>query len=224
MVRPHPIVWLALLLTTGIHLTLLFVLLSAPHGRATQEPLGQRQSIQLLLLTHTAPRKQIQAPPLRMTRQGRRLASQTVVRPTPARSVMTAVQTPSAIGTAAAVVAEKAPQVDELAPMPTTPLTISADEIMRLAKHEIASMSRELNKDLAGRDKVFSSALQDRLDRRFAEAHAAARPEWYQAAKVEEVTTASNGGARVYRITTALGAFCVTYPKNGSRPTYGTCG
>ncbi|MDL2356860.1 MAG: hypothetical protein QFF03_16535 [Pseudomonadota bacterium] len=138
---------------------------------------------------------------------------------------MTAVPTPSAMATAAALlVAEKAPQVDELAPMPATPLPISADEIMRLAKREIAGMSRELNKDLTGRDKVFSSELQDRLDRRFAEAHAAARPEWYQAAKVEEVTTASNGGARVYRITTALGAFCVTYPKNGSRPTYGTCG
>lgn len=187
--------------------------------------MGQRQTIQLLLLTHTAPREQMQAPPLRMARQGRRLASPTVVRPMPARSVITAVQTPSAIGTAAAVlVAENAPQVDELAPMPTTPLPISADEIMRRAKREIAGMSRELNKDLAGRDKVFSSGLQDRLDRRFAEAHAAARPEWYQAAKAEEVTTASNGGARVYRITTALGAFCVTYPKNGSRPTYGTCG
>lgn len=223
MVRPHPIVRLALLLTTGMHLTLLLVLLSPPHGRATEEPLGQRQSIQLLLLTHTAQRKQIQAPPLRMARQGRRLASQTVVRPMRTQSVLTAAQMPSAIGTAAAV-AEKAPQVDELALMPTTPLPISADEIMRLAKREIAGMARELNKDLAGRDKVFSSELQDRLDRRFAEAHAAARPEWYQAAKVEEVTRASNGGARVYRITTALGAFCVTYPKNGSRPTYGTCG
>lgn len=227
MVRACPTVLIALLLSSTIHLALLCILLSVPRGSATtQEPLGPRNPIQVLLLTHTAPRAQVvPAPPPRMARQGRGRTRQTADRPMPARPVVTATQTSSAIGTAPAVrAAGEAPQVDELAPIPTTPPPISAGEIMRLAKRQIAGMSHELNKDMAGRDKVFSSALQDRLDRSFAQAHAAARPEWYQAAKVEEVTTATNVGARVYRITTALGAFCVTYPKNGSRPTYGTCG
>lgn len=95
---------------------------------------------------------------------------------------------------------------------------------MRRARGDIAAIARDLNKDRAGHESAFSSAMQEKLDRRFAEAHAAARPDWYQAAKIEEITTAGSGGARIYRITTAIGAFCMTYPSNGGRPTYSNCG
>ena len=96
--------------------------------------------------------------------------------------------------------------------------------MMRRARGDIAAIARDLNKERAGRERAFSSAMQEKLDRRFAEAHAAARTEWYQAAKIEEITTAGSGGARIYRITTAIGAFCMTYPSNGGRPTYSNCG
>lgn len=134
---------------------------------------------------------------------------------------MPVVPAPVASAAGAVSVADAAaPPIDELAPI--APAPPNGDDIMRLARRDIAAMAHELNKELAGRDKAFSSR-QERLERRFAEAHAAARPDWYSAAKVEELTTPGTGGARVYRITTALGAFCVTYSANGGRPTYGTC-
>lgn len=68
---------------------------------------------------------------------------------------------------------------------------------------------------------LFAAGIHAAL--RFAEVHAAARTEWYQAAKIEQITTAASGGAGIYRITTELGAFCMRYPANGGRPSYSTC-
>jgi hypothetical protein len=103
------------------------------------------------------------------------------------------------------------------------PAWAQADAIMQRARHEIAEMSREPDRNPAPHGNLLSSALQARLDRRFAVAHAAARPRWYQPARIDEITTAGDGTARTYRITTAVGSYCMTYPKDGGRPTYGLC-
>jgi hypothetical protein len=103
------------------------------------------------------------------------------------------------------------------------PSPMSADEIMRNAKVNIAGISRELSKEFPGRDKAPLSTPRSRLELIFAEAHSAARPDWYQAAKVEEISSSTSGGARIYRVVSALGTFCVTYPKDGGKPSYSTC-
>jgi hypothetical protein len=224
MIRPSPVFCIALLLSTCAHLVLLFALHSPPLGGLIQDGWGKRPAIHFLLLPPPAPRAPLPAPPVNTARQGHRLASRAAGKPGPALSMAASSPTQGASATAAAVPEpEKAPEIDELAQIPATPSPISAAEIMRAAKRDIGKISRELSKELPARDKAFSSESQNRLDRRFAEAHAAVRPEWFRAAKIEEITTATSGGARVYRITTAVGTFCVTYRSSGGRPVYGTC-
>jgi hypothetical protein len=104
----------------------------------------------------------------------------------------------------------------------SAPPAAASRDLLALAKRDMAAIVRELDKERPGRGKALTSELQKRLDSRFEEAHAAARPDWWQAASVTEVQV-NKPGVRVYRITTALGPFCVTYAGDGGRPTYGTC-
>lgn len=103
----------------------------------------------------------------------------------------------------------------------------SADEIMRRARQQIAATPRELDQaseqTAPERGKPFSSLLQQRLDRRFAAAHAAVRPKWYQAARIEELPPVGVDGVRVYRIVTGLVTYCMTYRQDGKGPTYSLC-
>jgi hypothetical protein len=43
-----------------------------------------------------------------------------------------------------------------------------------------------------------------------------APPKWYQQAKIKELTVPGSYGARRYRIITAFGTYCVTYPANNT--------
>jgi hypothetical protein len=197
-----------------MHLAVLSVLHATARIRPAHEVSGQQTALHFSLLAPPALQAKLPASPVRTPRQGHKLAS---------RAVDTLRRALSKVTSAAPQKSEKAPEFDEFAQIAPTPAPTSAAEIMRGAKRDIASISRELSKELPGRGKTFSSDLQNRLDRRFEEAHAAARPEWFQAAKIEEITTARSGGARVYRITTVVGVFCVTYSSSAGRPTYGNC-
>ena len=42
-------------------------------------------------------------------------------------------------------------------------------------------------------------------------------------AKVTEITSASDGTMRVYKIKTPLGSYCAYYRRDGGRPTFGIC-
>lgn len=88
---------------------------------------------------------------------------------------------------------------------------------------EAAALSGKADRDPAIPAQMLSSALQARLDRSFARAHAAVRPKWYEPARIEEITGAGDGSPRIYRITTAVGTYCVAGPKDGRGPTYGLC-
>lgn len=94
-------------------------------------------------------------------------------------------------------------------------------EILAAARREAASMAREMNQS-SGRRADFHSKAQENIDRQFEAAHAAGGA-WFRSARVEEITTASDGNARVYRIVTPFGAFCRTYPANGGPPMNTTC-
>ena len=67
-----------------------------------------------------------------------------------------------------------------------------------------------------------SSSLEARLAAGIERAHEA-RAIGFGMAKVTEITSASDGTMRVYKITTPLGSYCAYYRRDGGRPSFGTC-
>lgn len=103
---------------------------------------------------------------------------------------------------------------------PDAPRPARAD-ILAAATRDAAAIARELN-HAPGAPQRFRSRTQDEIDRRFDTAHAAGGS-WFRSARIEDITTAADGNARVYRIVTPVGSFCRTYPANGSAPMNTTC-
>jgi hypothetical protein len=56
---------------------------------------------------------------------------------------------------------------------------------------------------------------QTRLAKGFAEAHAAVKPKWFEAARIE-LFSAPNDPKRIYRVITATGEYCIYMPDKGS--------
>jgi hypothetical protein len=123
-----------------------------------------------------------------------------------------------------AAIAEAPPLLDAA----TAPALIEAGAartsvagIMEAARREAASVARGMNR-APGADADFRSRVQQDLDRHFDAAHAAAGS-WTRAAGITDITRASDGATRIYRIETPLGAFCMTYTGGSGRPSYSTC-
>lgn len=56
---------------------------------------------------------------------------------------------------------------------------------------------------------------QTRLAKGFAEAHAAVKPKWFEAARIE-LFSAPNDPRRIYRVVTATGEYCIYLPDKGN--------
>ncbi len=56
---------------------------------------------------------------------------------------------------------------------------------------------------------------QARLAKGFAEAHAAVKPKWFEAARIE-LWSAPNDPKRIYRVITATGEYCIYMPDKGN--------
>ncbi|KAB8056751.1 hypothetical protein GCN74_22860 [Janthinobacterium sp. FT14W] len=56
---------------------------------------------------------------------------------------------------------------------------------------------------------------QTRLAKGFAEAHAAVKPKWFEAARIE-LFSAPNDPKRIYRVITAAGEYCIYLPDKGN--------
>jgi hypothetical protein len=56
---------------------------------------------------------------------------------------------------------------------------------------------------------------QTRLAKGFAEAHAAVKPKWFEAARIE-LWSAPNDPKRIYRVITATGEYCIYMPDKGN--------
>jgi hypothetical protein len=93
----------------------------------------------------------------------------------------------------------------------TPPAHVSAEEIMRIAKQDLGKIDRELRMDGKESFSAFGDTTQRRLEQAFEAAHAAAPNKWYQAAKVEDITPPGDDARKIYKITTALGTYCVRY-------------
>ncbi|WLI88336.1 hypothetical protein Q4S45_16575 [Massilia sp. R2A-15] len=102
----------------------------------------------------------------------------------------------------------------------------SATQLAELAKREAGKADKALRDedkqqrkdekdDTAGkRAATFGLAgesAQQKMQRLFDEAHAAAPNKWYQAAKVEDITPPGDDARKIYKITGMLGSYCVRY-------------
>ena len=124
---------------------------------------------------------------------------------------------------ATAIAIDGAPPSAEAAPVPIESASAQTGVagIMEAARREAASVARGMNR-APGADADFRSRVQQDLDRHFDAAHAAAGS-WTRAAGITDITRASDGATRIYRIETPLGAFCMTYTGGSGRPSYSTC-
>jgi hypothetical protein len=109
---------------------------------------------------------------------------------------------------AAPALAVPAPQtLDE-----TPPDHISVGQILSMAKRDLGKIDRELRTEQARTAlRAAPDSAMQRLRKGIEEAHQAAPNKWYQAAKVEDITPPGNDARKIYRITGALGTYCVHY-------------
>lgn len=115
------------------------------------------------------------------------------------------------------------PAVHQPAPVAETPAVApaaapGADTILSMAKRDLGKIDQELRKEFKpARLSASVESTMQRLARGIDEAHQAAPNKWYQAAGVEDITPPGDDARKIYRITTALGTYCVRY-KDKNRP------
>ncbi|MET0858167.1 MAG: hypothetical protein ABWY27_15555, partial [Telluria sp.] len=98
------------------------------------------------------------------------------------------------------------------------PALPGAGTILSIAKHDLGKIDRELRQESSQPrlSAAVETALQ-RLAKGIEQAHDAAPNKWYQAAKIEDFTPPGDDARKIYKITTALGSYCVRY-KDKNRP------
>jgi hypothetical protein len=131
----------------------------------------------------------------------------TIEKPRPAKVALAAAAPAPAREPAKASIPREVEPMAEAAPAPT-----SAAQIMLDAKRDLGKIDRELRKE--GGKGVLSlsgDTRQQRLSRGIEQAHDMAPNKWYQAAKIEDITPPGDDARKVYKITTALGSYCVRY-------------
>ncbi|SHG55396.1 hypothetical protein [Massilia sp. CF038] len=108
------------------------------------------------------------------------------------------------------------------APVTDSPLAApatapSAADMLAQAKRDIGKFDKELRKEFAkkGISKPETSP-QQRLAQGIEDAYDAVPPKWYQSAKIKEIIDPGGYGRKRYRITTALGTYCMTYESPNS--------
>ena len=88
----------------------------------------------------------------------------------------------------------------------------SAYDLLQQARRDIGQIDQEIKKEFPEqRIKKPLDTPQERLEKGIALAHELAPPKWYQPAKVKELIDPGQYGRKRYRVTTALGTYCMTY-------------
>ena len=141
--------------------------------------------------------------------------------PVPRRPAAAKPSAPSVAVTAPAVPPPVAqlPQVQQPARESSSdaPASKSADDIMQLARRDIGTINKELKQQYPARTiRAPIDTAQKRLVKGIELAHELAPPKWYQPAKVKELIDPAGYGRKRYRVTTAMGTYCMTYESNHS--------
>jgi hypothetical protein len=94
----------------------------------------------------------------------------------------------------------------------TPPAQVSVEHIMSIAKRDLGKIDKELRKEHPQQFSASGDTPQQRLEKGLERAHELAPNKWYQAARIEDITPPGDDARKIYRITTALGSYCVRYP------------
>ncbi|MGK5056578.1 hypothetical protein ACQ4WY_06520 [Janthinobacterium sp. LB2P49] len=106
---------------------------------------------------------------------------------------------------------DDAPPADPLPAAPkASPLTV-AQQALQAA----GAIDRQLRAEHPQEFVAPPDTAQTRLAKGFAEAHAAVKPKWFEAARIE-LFSAPNDPKRIYRVITATGEYCIYLPDKGN--------
>ncbi|MGK5064396.1 hypothetical protein [Janthinobacterium sp. LB3P112] len=106
---------------------------------------------------------------------------------------------------------DDAPPADPLPAAPrASPLTL-AQQALQAA----GAIDRQLRAEHPQEFVAPPDTVQTRLAKGFAEAHAAVKPKWFEAARIE-LFSAPNDPKRIYRVITATGEYCIYLPDKGN--------
>jgi hypothetical protein len=217
--RKLPRRWVGLLLTLLLHLALLYTLLLGKPAPQREDGQAARPAMQWLL----------PLPPKRAA------PNATPAPPAPSRPIKPAKPAaatllpppPQAIAAPA-----EAPAAEPAAALPAEPVfgaaPPSAADVMRqpkrdLGKIDLGKLEQELRKEFPHRGVAAPppDSKQARLERGINAAHDAVPPKWYEPARTVELSQ-PNSRVRVYKVSTALGAYCITIKEDGKK-NYSNC-
>jgi len=102
----------------------------------------------------------------------------------------------------------------EPAPAPATPAS-GTSTLAQQALKAAGAIDRQLRAEHPQAFTAPPDTPQSRLAKGFAEAHAAVKPKWFEAARIE-LFSAPNDPRRIYRVVTAAGEYCIYLPDKGS--------
>ncbi|NHZ41990.1 hypothetical protein [Massilia aquatica] len=206
--------WLTIGIVIGLHAALLL----AWHHTREQAPLRDEDSgPRIQWIDTVAPKAGEPAPqarpvpaasassePVRAARTRRDAPATPPAPPAPAISV------PATPESEAPAIALLPPDPFATEPAPAAPAG-GADAIRKRALADLAKIDKELRKASLNKFAVPDDSPQKRL---IAGIQSARRnPTLFEKAEIEEITTGnSDRGGRMYKIKTALGTYCVTYP------------
>lgn len=224
--RNVPRRWVGLLLTLLLHLALLYSLLLGKPAPQRQDGQAARPAIQWLLPLPPKRAAILPPPPApgrpdRPDRPAAKPAAATLLPPPPP-----AIAAPAPTPAAEPAAAPPAEPVFGAAPP-------SAADIMRqpkrdlgkidLGKIDLGKLEQELRKEfpLRGLPAPPPDSKQARLERGIDAAHEAVLPKWYEPARTVELSQ-PNSRVRIYKVSTALGAYCITIQEDGKK-SYTNC-
>ncbi|MES2074803.1 MAG: hypothetical protein V4462_04215 [Pseudomonadota bacterium] len=221
--RNVPRRWVGLLLTLLLHLALLYSLLLGKTAPQRQDGQAARPAIQWLLPLPPKRAAILPPPPPAPDRPDR--PDRPAAKPAPATLLP---PPPQAI----AAPAQQTPAADPAAAPPAEPVfgaaPPSAADIMRqpkrdLGKIDLAKLEQELRKEFPqrGAPQPPPDSKQARLERGIDAAHEAVLPKWYEPARMVELSQ-PNSRVRIYKISTALGAYCINIQEDGKK-SYTNC-
>lgn len=101
--------------------------------------------------------------------------------------------------------AEPAPAAPKASPLPLAQQALQA----------AGAIDRQLRAEHPQEFVAPPDTPQTRLAKGFAEAHAAVKPKWFEAARIE-LFSAPNDPKRIYRVITATGEYCIYLPDKGN--------
>lgn len=91
----------------------------------------------------------------------------------------------------------------------------AAPALAQQALQSVGAIDRQLRAEHPQEFVKPADTPQTRLAKGFAEAHAAVKPKWHEAARIE-LWSAPNDPKRIYRVITATGEYCIYLPDKGN--------